>query len=476
MPFSNCGVCVYFLVGLTQLAIFVVETSGFPVNVLAVHLRKNPCFASNPIQLRKSYLGLSPNHIMRSKLFFIVLAERFFLMFFGILLAVFLLEAGMRFYEFFTREAKPMPGAALYAANSRGDTLHGVNLDIVQKSGEQEKMVHLLTNSEGFIGRDYPVEKPADTERFAFLGDSLVEAVQVGTEDNFTWLLEKRMNEDSGAKKKYEFMNFAVGGEGTMEELLIYENYVKKYKPDYVFLFFFSNDFENNQFYLPYREMLSKNDPQWKNIRQSNANNNVARTDIKFKLLKSSRLLSYMDVLVRGNAFLEKWAVRIGLHHAGVMGVARNGIHPGFFIFENPLSKPQKSVYDFTGDLLALFAREAAENGSKFVLVYLPTAMQVDEGLWLEQQKLVPDLMNHKWNLNQPQEFLKNVAAQNNMPFLDLTPAFGASYKREPDEYLYNGRLGHFNEKGHRLVVQQLQEYLSENNILGLTHRRETWR
>ncbi len=40
---------------LTRLAIFVVETSGFSVNVLLVHFRKNPCFAGEFIQVRKFY-------------------------------------------------------------------------------------------------------------------------------------------------------------------------------------------------------------------------------------------------------------------------------------------------------------------------------------------------------------------------------------------------------------------------------------
>lgn len=358
-------------------------------------------------------------------------------------------------------EKKLSVAQQLVTADVRGDTIHTPNLDTIVFSSEQQKTVHIRTNAEGFVGNNYAVEKPTSTTRIAILGDSFVAALQVDTDKNFVSLLEKKMQQQYPAKK-FEVMNFGVGGQGTIEELFRYEYYVKKYHPDYTFVIFFPNDFENNQYYLPYTEQFSPSSTGWLTIPPSHANNNQARSDWKYRLMNSSYLVRKLDAMVKQNASLEKIAIILGLHQGGALGAPENGIHPSFFIYEDPLKANFKTVYHFTTDILTLFAHDVQSNSSTLTVVYLPEAVQVDSALWTEKQANTPSLQGYQWNLQQPNTYFTDVLKQKNISYLDITPMFTVAYKNHPTSTLYNGREGHLNEQGHEALSDTLLQYLKK--------------
>lgn len=389
---------------------------------------------------------------------FFNLMAKFFLFILSIFISFLILELGFRLLD---RKDTISPVKQIMVANERGDTLHSPNLDIMYPSSEQNRLVHIKTNSDGFVGFDYPLEKSSNTLRLAMLGDSFIEAFQVDFESNFVYLLERNLRKKYGGEEKIEVMNFGVGGQGTMEELLRYEYYIKKYQPDFIFVFFFPNDLENNQYYLSSRELILKNNYQWKDIKLSNANNNVARKDFKFKLINNFRVVRYLDDLVRKNALLSRLAVKLGLQHAGIMGLPRNGIHPAFFMYQSPLPTNQKIIYDFTADIIKFFKERALENNTKLVIIYLPEAVQTNDLLWQEKQRVLPALNDSEWDINQPNNFLKEVAEKNAIYFFDLTPVFSAYYSQNSQNSLYNNKEGHFNEEGHRLTANALVNFVT---------------
>lgn len=355
------------------------------------------------------------------------------------------------------------PNKGLARADERGYTILQPNFDGQMTAKETGEQVHIKTNAEGFTGNDYNLEKPAGTIRIALLGDSFLEAMQIDWEKTFAHLLEKKLNENSTTT--FEVMNFGIGGQGTTEELSRYHYYVKKYQPDYVTLFFFPNDFENNQYYLNDRKKFIEGGG-WESIKQSEANFKQDRTDLKYKILKTFRSVQYLDKLVRQNANLEKIAVEIGLHDVGIMGAPEDGIHPGFLIFQNPLPESHKFVYDFTTELIKFFVEQVEKNGSNFLVIYLPQAEQVDEEMWQGVQKDTPGLANYQWDLDQPNHFIGQLASNTQLIFLDLTPAFRQFYQENENKHLYDfrGRYydGHFNENGHRFVADLLVKYFIE--------------
>lgn len=96
-------------------------------------------------------------------------------------------------------------------------------------------------NAEGFRDIDHEIKKKPDVIRIALLGNSMVEALQVSREETGGFLLEQKLNRNLTKKvgKQFEVLNFGVGSYGMGQSLLAYEQYARKYSPDYIFLFTF---------------------------------------------------------------------------------------------------------------------------------------------------------------------------------------------------------------------------------------------
>lgn len=92
-------------------------------------------------------------------------------------------------------------------------------------------------SSVGLRDGEHSLSKDAGVERFAFLGDSKTEGLQVPQEETFVKLFEAERNK-TATTNKIETINFATAGNGTLVELLHYLQIVKQYKPDQVVLIY----------------------------------------------------------------------------------------------------------------------------------------------------------------------------------------------------------------------------------------------
>ena len=100
--------------------------------------------------------------------------------------------------------------------------------------------VDIETNPLGFrdIAREYP--KPPGVKRVALLGDSFIEAVQVPFEKTAGQLLEQKLNlleREREQSRRWETLNFGISNYGVGQYLLTWEQYARKYNPDYVAIF-----------------------------------------------------------------------------------------------------------------------------------------------------------------------------------------------------------------------------------------------
>lgn len=91
--------------------------------------------------------------------------------------------------------------------------------------------------------RDYATEKPPGVFRIVTLGDSFTYGLFVNTEDNWTELLESRLNSEC-AKGKFEVINLGVSGYDTEYSMHRFSIRGEKYHPDLVIWLFQNNDFE----------------------------------------------------------------------------------------------------------------------------------------------------------------------------------------------------------------------------------------
>ena len=365
----------------------------------------------------------------------------------GLLIGFLLLEGIIRFSQLFSEVNVSVP---LEALNERGETVYKANLDIMRDAEHAGlPQVRVYTNSEGFVGKDYL--RQSDEPRIIALGDSFTAAVGVDTDKNFVSLLEQGM--------RVPVMNFGVGGQGTVEQLLRYKKVASAWDHKLVVVFFYTNDFENNQYYLPYRDRFGSGG--WEDVPLSNANNNLGRKDLKYLLLKNSEAIQLIDSKVRSNAFLETIAIKTGLHHAGVMGVPTEGIHPAFFMYQKPTPENQRQVFEFTGEVLKTFKKTVEENDAHLAVVYLPEAPAVNVKLFEQKKAELPPLGTYEWDFDTPPRALAEALKDAGIPFLDLTPVFRHRFAENPDAVLYANGGGHFTEAGHMLVFEAVTPFVA---------------
>lgn len=100
------------------------------------------------------------------------------------------------------------------------------------------------TNKQGLRNnKNFEYEKTEGTIRIISLGDSHTQGYEARQDYTFSAIMEKYLNaHDHNA----EVINAGISGFSTAEELLFLENEGIKYKPDFVILGFFANDFQDN--------------------------------------------------------------------------------------------------------------------------------------------------------------------------------------------------------------------------------------
>ncbi|MDD8013604.1 MAG: GDSL-type esterase/lipase family protein [Acidobacteriota bacterium] len=96
-------------------------------------------------------------------------------------------------------------------------------------------------NACGFRGPSRPLEKDSGEIRIAVLGDSYIEGREVRDDELSTTRIEQRMG------RPVRVMNFGICGTGQAEQIPLYRNLVRRFKPDLVIVCVtLSNDFEDN--------------------------------------------------------------------------------------------------------------------------------------------------------------------------------------------------------------------------------------
>lgn len=103
-------------------------------------------------------------------------------------------------------------------------------------------------NEDGYRGRAYPRERRPGTLRVVVLGDSLTESRQVGDEETYPAVAERKLRACSAlAGRGPEVLNFGVAGYSNAQELLLYRERARLWSPDLVLLMVYvPNDLEDN--------------------------------------------------------------------------------------------------------------------------------------------------------------------------------------------------------------------------------------
>jgi hypothetical protein len=110
---------------------------------------------------------------------------------------------------------------------------------------ENKVKMHVEVNSDGLLGKAYPVKRTSGKFRIAVLGDSFTSAEAAAPDKKFAGVWEKDLSKK--IPEGIEVINFGVGGTGTWQQSQMFHIKARKYKPDItVVAFCWCNDVGNN--------------------------------------------------------------------------------------------------------------------------------------------------------------------------------------------------------------------------------------
>ena len=352
-----------------------------------------------------------------------------------------------------------------YAPNT--EILHTNRLDFWTKN---------QSNRLGFVDREpLSAEKYGSTCHVAIIGDSFVEALQVPLEDKLQIRLENLANKDA-PELSIKTTAWAHSGAGQLNQLVVYDKFVRELKPKIVVLVFVSNDFANNTSLLesfrhgwdpdhPPLLFAAKSsakfefipiDPDWNNHILPLPKRNELLATILYNLrhswfitwiLEKATVLGYLSM----NDHSPKLDMRVDLlskrpHYAhineGRVPLKMSEIDD-IFVEEEHLPPIFQDAIDFTGFALDEYKKFAERDGFSLVILSSHSMRAKNDRLH-----------NH----------LEGLARSRNIPIIDQYQYIVDAGQDVKDAHFPHDY--HWSPMGHQWAAEALLEYLKENTEL----------
>jgi len=353
--------------------------------------------------------------------------------------------------------------------------------------GEFDTEIRL--NHEGFRDTDHPLQKPANMIRIAILGDSLTEAEQVEEPQTFVRRFETLLNEkpsDHG-NRTIECMNFGIDGYDTQQELLCYEYYVRKYKPDVVILaVYVHNDFQGNLFY--------------------ETDEGFGRPYFKLNKGKLEKVEANMEVMQKNYAAMlaedeDHWYRRSHLYNKaydainyliersknkGISAESKLDLHDPqsveyfwsnrgygrYHYYVDPPDDYVKRVDQITKLLMTRLKNEVQADGALFTVVLIGTKENFEPDKWPQLVKKYPDLEQWRFDWSRPFDrtaaFLPDVAAQGNI--LDMRPFLRKGNEEKPIAWRHDF---HHTPWGNEVVARAMADWFRSTVFASLKKQQK---
>ena len=288
-------------------------------------------------------------------------------------------------------------------------------------------------NSLGFPGPEYPEEKPEDVFRILVTGDAFSSAEGVDTGQSWPRLLEGQLNEAAG-DKKIEVLNFSMTGYGPNQYAAVVKEFAPRFQPDLIIVEVFVNDFQ---------------DATWTNEDfQYNIGFYNGDSDSISSILKLESLRSWIDVNIKQKLkeTLRGEPNAQGYFLGHVATLERNDLE--YLTDAGGIVK----------DDLQQIQNVAGQSGTPIVVVMVPSSVQVCSTGELDYYPRHIDLNDTtRFDVDQPQHIMSEIADSLGVPFYDLRDALSAS-----GQCLYQTRNMHWLAEGHRVVSIYLVDALTK--------------
>ncbi|MEO1934856.1 MAG: hypothetical protein ABGX04_08755 [Myxococcales bacterium] len=313
---------------------------------------------------------------------------------------------------------------------------------------------YIEVNSIGYRDHDHPKSKPDGEFRFALLGDSMTEALQVPFEDTY-WNVARRELQGCEALsgRTPVPLNFAISGFGTAQQLEVLGNIVWDYDPDLVLLAFVPNDITDN--HPAYGSTHLK--PYY-----VFDDSGALVLDDSFKtspgfLRRMSPLVSLRRNLIQNSRVLQL-LLEIRTEYYRRTGLAQMKSWAGKF---NQPSQTEtvREAWSLTEALLARVAEDVAAHDRDFLLLVTTSGHQVHPDPEYLKRRLEIERTSdlYYWNKR-----ISSFAADIGIEHLSLAEPF-VTYATENETCLHGFENsvpcgGHWNSKGHLIAGQLLAD------------------
>jgi len=317
------------------------------------------------------------------------------------------------------------------------------NFETIYQRSEFTTPIEL--SSEGLRDHEFSLEKDPETYRIISLGDSFAFGLSVEKNESYAKLLESKLK-----GKKVEVINMGLPGYGNGQELIFFEKYGLKYKPDMVILGFYpNNDVIDN---LVNKKFIFENGTLIKNPEKIKFS-----TWIKVKNFLSRKLHTYSFVhkVIRQNDNVSKILKKIGLVSKVNEEETRNLFFTDFYLRED--SNESKQAWKMTEAILGKFIKLSKEEGFEFVIFFIPSKQQVNEDkliLFLKENKLEGKELDV---FKQQRRIANFIGEYDGIILIDPTKEF---ISKDTNNTFYWEIDGHWNGEGHKLAAEILYENL----------------
>ncbi len=269
-------------------------------------------------------------------------------------------------------------------------------------------------NNEGFRDRPFVTEKTPGKKRVAVMGDSFTEGWMGPREAAFPRVIE------SLSGNELEVMNFGLANRSPLRYLALYDQIVRKYRPDVVLICLYQNDPAEDESLRPYLTMNAHGVPKsfdyaryFRNTPRMPQTWLEKRLDkLQWRLCLYSRLFPYAAVYAVDADYRKR-------------------------TLEAPPPASFDALWKNTSRYLLTLRDLAQKDGSLFLLAYAPD--QAEFG-----------------TLNPLCDHTRRLAAENRIPFFSAE-----KFLAEPNHTaFYIPGDGHFSIEGHRRYAKELTEWL----------------
>jgi hypothetical protein len=329
----------------------------------------------------------------------------------------------------------------------------------------REYTVEVAVNRLGLRGPETTYETPPGNFRMLALGDSFIEGYSVGLDETVTRALERRVT-SSGCP--VEVLNGGTAGYSTDQEYLFYAHEGSRYDPRVVMLFFFYNDLLSNTtpryFAAPKPLLVASGDgvvhANYPVPRPGPRRDTGAAPVTRDPIQGSAAFHWAADRLARGAPRAYNRLARFGLWDP----LGGDEIDEQLRVYKRRKQPNVEAAWELTDRILRTLARDVASHGARFLVVYIPSRMEVSDRDW-ELSVLRFNLDETVWDRGLVAARLKEIGEAAGFPVLDLTAAL-----RKADRGMLGGPYflfdGHWNALGHTAAAIAVEEFLREQKWL----------